>query len=554
MSKLPEDGVLADFSTDLDELGPDLHAEARSVAGRTRHAQDAFEVAVILGTLGYNDQRARELGCRDVFELADKIVSLLPLYGGPADEPPVGTVDHMAEPPPGPERMSLGLLGKSLLYSAPWIVAVIALVVARVSFWSTITPLEFSTTISLALFAALIVTGGFLQAFARRGLFYSMQHNAPLLLWTLRRTLGAGFLAILVVIGGGYLILEFVLQAYTPASNRSFLFFGISIGVLLLAFSPLYLGKALPEVVIAACAGGLVAILGGLWITDENYINLYKAQAVQFAAIWTVIIIAVLFDIRVLRRLGAPPVSVSVVDAETANRRVLAPRLGPVVRTVRAYWAYGTGFFVLLVVDQLIAGGVGRGQFIYNGVYQVGVGTGLLVLIPTLTYAIAASYLLPATVRREMTRNRVSGNGRINRVLLRFYRRHVVITLLVGLVSGALLLGGTQWFATASLLTVGLEAARDVYTCALAGYVLLGIGAFNTGQLFSMGRPQMPAGVVWTGAAVSLAAGLVLSMVWDPLMGPVIGLVMGAAVFALVTAVAAYRMFRGFDLSYYRAF
>lgn len=554
MSKLPEDAVLANFSTDLDELGPDLHAEARSVAGRTRQAQDAFEVAVILGTLGYNDQRARELGCRDVFELADKIVSLLPLYGGPPDEPPVGTVDHLAEPSPGPERMSLGLLGKSLLYSAPWIVAVIALVVARVSFWSTITPLEFSTTISLALFAALIVTGGFLQAFARRGLFYSMQHNAPLLRWTLRRTLGAGFLAILVVIGGGYVILEFVLQAYTPASNRSFLFFGISIGVLLLAFSPLYLGRALREVVIAACAGGLVAILGGWWITDENYINLYKAQAVQFAAIWTVIVIAVLFDIRVLRRLGAPPVSVSVVDAETANRRVLAPRLGPVVRTVRAYWAYGTGFFVLLVVDQLIAGGLWRGQFIYNGVYQVGVGTGLLVLIPTLTYAIAASYLLPATVRREMVRNRVSASDGINRVLLRFYRRHVVITLLVGLVSGALLLGGTHWFATASLLTVGLEAARDVYTFALAGYVLLGIGAFNTGQLFSMGRPQMPAGVVWAGAAVSLAAGLVLSLVWDPLLGPVIGLVMGAAVFALVTAVASYRMFRGFDLSYYRAF
>ena len=552
MSKLPDDAVFADFATDLDELGPDLHAEARSVAGRTRQAQDAFEVAVILGTLGYNDQRARELGCRDVFDLAEKIVSLLPLYGGPADEPPVGTADHIAEPPPGPERMSLGLLAKSLLYSAPWIVAVIALVIARVSFWSTITPLQFSTAVSLALFAALVVTGGFLQAFARRGLFYSLQHNAPLLYWTLRRTLGVGFLAILTVMGGGYLILEFVLQAYTPASNRAFLFFGISIGVLLLSFSPLYLARALREVVIAACAGGLVAVLGGWWITDENYINLYKAQGVQFAAIWTVIIVAVLFDVRVLRRLAAPPVA--AVDTSEENRRVLAPRIGPVVRSVRAYWAYGAGFFVLLVVDQLIAGGLWRGEFNYNGVYQVGVGTGLLVLIPTLTYAIAASYLLPATVRRAMTRNRVSGNDMINRVLLVFYRKHLVITLLVGLVSGALLLAGSDWFTTASLLTVGLADARDVYTCALAGYMLLGLGAFNTGQLFSMGRAQLPATVVWTGAGMSLATGLILAWVWDPLMGPVIGLLIGSAVFATVTSVAAYRMFRRFDLSYYRAF
>lgn len=82
VTMLPEDSVLADFTMDLEELGPDLHTEARSVAGRTRQAQDAFEVAVILATLGYGDQRARELGCRNVFELAEKVTSLLPLFGG----------------------------------------------------------------------------------------------------------------------------------------------------------------------------------------------------------------------------------------------------------------------------------------------------------------------------------------------------------------------------------------------------------------------------------------------------------------------------------------
>lgn len=552
MTTLPEASVLADFTMDLDEMGPDLHAEARSVAGRTRQAQDAFEVAVILATLGYSDQRARELGCRDVFELAEKVTALLPLFGGPVDEPPVGTIDHAPEPSPGPDRMSLGLLAKSLLYSAPWIVAVLALVIARVSFWSTTTPQMFSTTVSLALFASLIVTGGFMQAFARRGLFYSLQHNEPLLRWALRWTLGAGLAALLVVIGGGYLMLEYILQAYTPAANRSFLFFGMSIGILLLAFSPLYLARALREIVISACAGGLVAVVGGLSITVGNYINLYTAQWVQFSALWTAVVVALLFDVRVLRRLAAPPVGVE--DTSTDNRHVLAPRLGPVARSVRAYWAYGTGFFVLLVVDQLIAGGLWMGVFNYNGLYQVGVGTGLLVLIPTLTYAIAAGYLLPATVRREMRRYRVSGSAGINRVLLAFYRRHLVITLLVGLVSGALLLAATDWLATASLLTVHLQLAKDVYTAALAGYLLLGIGAFNTGQLFSLGRAQTPAALVWIAAGVSLMVGLFLSYEFEPLFGSITGLVTGSAVFAVTTTVAAYRMFRRFDLSYFRAF
>jgi hypothetical protein len=357
----------------------------------------------------------------------------------------------------------------------------------------------------------------------------------------------------LLVIGGGYLVLEFVLQAYTPASNRSFVLFGTSIGVLLLALSPLYLARALREVVVAAVAGGLVAVVGGSWITVGNYINLYAAQSVQLAAIWTVILVAVVSDVRVLRRLAAPPV-VADGDFSTETRQVLAPRLGPVMRSVRAYWAYGTGFFVLLVVDQLIAGGLWRGVFDYNGVYQVGVGTGLLVLIPTLTYAIAASHLLPATVRRAMIRNRVTGSELINRVMLGFYLRHVAITLLVGLVSGAVLLAATDWLTTASLLTVGLDTARNVYTCALSGYLLLGIGAFNTGQLFSLDRARIPAVVVWIGAAVSLAAGLTLSWLWDPLLGPITGLVLGSAMFAIATSVAAYRMFRLFDLNYYRAF
>jgi hypothetical protein len=552
MTTLPEGPSLTDFTMRLDELGPDLHAEARSVAGRTRQAQDAFEVAVILATLGYNDQRARELGYRDVFELAEKVAALLPLYGGPADEPPVGTVDHAPEPPPGPDRMSLGLLARSLLYSAPWIIAVLALLIARVSFWSTITPQMFSTTVSLALFAALVVTGGFMQAFARRGLFYSLQHSETLLRWAMRWTLGAGLGALLVVIGGGYLILEYGLQAYTPAANRSFLFFGMSIGILLLAFSPLYLARALRDVVIAAGAGGLVAVIGGLSITEGNYINLYTAQWVQFAALWTAVVVAVLFDVRVLRRLAAPPAGVE--DTAVDNRNVLVPRVGPVARSVRAYWAYGTGFFVLLVIDQLVAGGLWMGTFNYNGLYQVGVGTGLLVLVPTLTYAIAAGYLLPATVRREMRRHRITGSKGINRVMLAFYRRHLVITLLVGLASGALLLAATDWLATVSLLTVHLQQAKEVYTGSLVGYLLLGIGAFNTGQLFSLGRSRLPATTVWIGAAVSLAIGLALSYQWNDIFGPVTGLVTGSAVFAVATTVAAYRMFGRFDLSYFRAF
>ncbi len=545
------DGALTDLLLESDDFGADLHAEARSVAARTRQAQDAFEVAVILATLGYDDRRARELGCRDVFHLAERVTTLLPLFAGPPDERPVGIVDKVAEPSPGPERMSLGLIVRSVLYSAPWVVAVVALVVSRVSFWSTITTQQFSTAISLALFVALVVTGGFMQAFARRGVFYALQHNDPLLRWTLRWTLGLGASALVTVVVVGYLVLEFGLRAYTPAANWSFLLFGISIGVMLLAFSPLYLARAFWEVLAAAGAGGLVAVVGGWSITEGDYLNLYTAQWVQLGALWTAVLVAVLLDVRVLRRLGAAPAGTTTrVD----DRHVRAPRLGPVVRAVRGYWAYGTGFFVLIVADQLVAGGLWQGVFRYNGRYELAVGTGLLVLIPVLTYATAASYLLPATVQRELRRHRVTERDGVTRALMRFYCRHLAITLLVGLVSGAVLLAATDWLSTASLVTLGLDRVRGLYTCALVAYVLLGVGALNSGLLFSLGLPRVPAIAVWTGAGLSVAVGVSLSWAWEPLPAAVAGLLSGTAVFAAATWLAAHHVFRRFDTSYYRAF
>lgn len=550
MTTLPESGVLVDYTTYFDELGPDLHAEARSVAGRTRHAQDAFEVAVILATLGYNDKRARELGCRDVFDLARKVIALLPLFPGSASERSVGVAPRVVEEAQGPERMSPGLLLRSVLYSAPWIVAVIALVVARVSFWSTITTQQFSTAISLALFVGLVVTGGFMQAFARRGVFYALQHNGPLLRWTLRWTLGMGLAVLVILVAAGYAVLEFVLVAYTPAANRSFLLFGISIGVMLLAFSPLYLARAFWAVLLAAGTGGLVAVLGGWWITEGNYLNLYTAQWVQLGALWTAVLIAVAFDIRVIRRLGGAPSGTSQPQAD----QVRSPRLPAVVRAVRGYWLYGTGFFVLIVVDQLVAGGLWQGVFHYNGFYELAVGTGLLVLIPTLTYATAASYLLPATVQREVRRHLISERVKLNRVLLRFYMRHVLLTALVGLVTGAVMLTATDWLSTASLVTSGLDNVVGIYAWALVGYLLLGIGALNSGLLFSLGQPKVPAAAVWVGAAVSLVVGLTLAGAWLPLPGAVSGLIAGTTVFAAATSAAALNMFRHFDLSYYGAF
>lgn len=541
--------MTAPLDWSVDELRADLHVEARTVAAHTRTAQDAFEVAVVLATCGYTDQRAQELGSGDVFNLAERIYPLLPMFTGPVEELPIGANPPRVETPTGPDELSAGLLIRSLLYSAPWIVAIVALVVSRVSFWSTITTNQISSAISLGLFVALIVTGAFIQAFARRGIFYALQGNRELLSWALRRTLGLGAAVLVAVVGVGYLLLEPVLRAYTPAATRSFAYFGVSIGLMLLAFAPLYLARAFWLILVAAGAGGSVAIFGGLQITHGQYINPYTAQHVQLLALGTAIVAALIFDGFVLRRLVR-----SGPTIEDVSGRVRAPSLLPVARSVGQYAAYGAGFFALIIVDQLVAGGAWCGTFDYDGRYELAVGVGLLVLIPTLTYGVSASELLPAIVQRELHRHRVNEAAGLRRVLSAFYLRHLTVTTLVGIGSGLLLFALGFFLAATTSVTAGLSDVYGVYGGALLAYLFVAVGAFNSGMLFSLSAPKMPAIVSWVGTGISCAVGVVLARLWNPEDGALLGLLLGAAVFAVATTLATRRTFACFDISYYRAF
>ena len=71
-------------------------------------------------------------------------------------------------------------------------------------------------------------------------------------MWSLRWTLGAGLVVLVAAVAAIYAVLEPGLHAYTPAATRSFLLFGISIGALLLAFCPLFLARAVGEVLLAS--------------------------------------------------------------------------------------------------------------------------------------------------------------------------------------------------------------------------------------------------------------------------------------------------------------
>ncbi|MGH3321655.1 MAG: hypothetical protein ACRDN9_16070 [Streptosporangiaceae bacterium] len=540
------DGAVDHSIFDFDR---DLHVEARSVLTLSPEPQNNFEVAVILETQGYTDEMARSLGSPDIFALAERVFAVLSLYTGDTIADAARPATEPASAAPAASRMPVLIL-RGLLYSVPWLFALAALLVSRVSFWSTITTVQFSSTISLALFVALVLSGGFVQAFARRGTFYALQGNFPLLSWVTRWTLGVAVLVALLVCGGLYVLLEWGLRAYTPSATWAFLWFGLSITGMLLALAPLYMARAFGAVAVTVGAGAVFLILAGQYITHGDYINPYTAMRVQLVAIWVVVVLATAADMIVLRR-------AVVSGADPLAGPVRPPRLSAVARSVGGYAAYGACFFLLIIVDQLVAGGLWRGQFVYDGRYELAVGVGLLVLIATLTYVVAVSERFPHVVRAALRRYSVAEVVRLRGHLASFYRRHLAVLLLIGIGAAVTLLALASWspgFAAIFSTHPSIRAVIGLFGGALTAYVLLSVGALNSGLLFALARPAAPALGTALGSLVSFVVGGLAGWIWQPEAGALLGLVAGTALFGAVTTHVAWRAFRDFDASYYRAF
>lgn len=512
---------------------------AHEVAAVDASPRGPFDTAVVLEMLGYNDDRAQAVGAPNVFSLAESVYEYVEAMIA------LDPVEDVAATPRWPNAK---MLLRGMLFSAPWLTAMAALFIARTSLWSTITTTQFSSTISVALFIALVLSGAFIQAYARRATFYRLQGNRALLVSVTIR-MGAALLAVaLGVFFALYYLFEDVLAVYTPASNLKFLEFGVAITVLLSALAPLYMTYAVGWLTAATLGGAGFVVVAAHETSRGDYLNMYVAMRIGLAGIGIVVAIAVAGSVVVLRR----PAVDAPCAAPTAVQR---PRGASVVITTAPYAIYGGAFFVLLTIDQLVEGGLLRGGFTYDGRYQLAVAVALLVLIPTLSYVVAVQHLLPETAKGALARPTTELADSAS-TFREFYRRHLGVLLALGIAAASML--------TIAMYEVGRYAGPGsalpdirhdlpVFVAAVAAYVLLAVGTFNSGLSFALSRPWVPAVTIVGSSAVSCAIGGTLFIATHARVGPAVGLLCGCALFAALTTITTSRVFASFVTHYYAA-
>ena len=518
-----------------------LNLLAEEVLSEIEQPKDLWEVAASLEVSGIRDIDARqEFGCADVFDLAQRIFAL-------AQEMPT------AQPRP-PQRQAplLWRFFKSyvrgLLFSMPMAAQIFAMILFGYALWAWV---EFSlteaTAIGLGTVMSFLVTGGFTQAIARRGLFYIHQQQDIL---TRKVTYRFFFTGMLTVIAVGLLlfIINLVFEMLTAEMAFYAQVYYFLLSALWLSFSILYmLRQQLLFTLITVI--GIVIVHTGILILKWPMIltqatGLVAAIGLSLAAGW------VILQRKAKRAQGEFAVS----DM---------PRVSMVVYSVAPYFFYGILYFAFLFADRIMAWSADKGRglipyFIwFDTRYELGMDWALLCFVLTVgvlefTMQEFSERIVPA----EQTM-RADGFDHFNRRFTRFYYTHLALFLAVSVASiigafwGMIYMRETGLFPFIEFFFNPLS--ESVFWWAAVGYVFLVWGLFNSVFLFALSRPAL----VLRSLAPALALNLIVGFVFSRAVRydlAVIGLTAGSLVFMLVSGYYARRTFRKLDYFYYSAY
>ncbi len=532
---------------DLDELRvqpsvyDNLHVEARRVLDRNPEPRNLRDVAVALESMGYTTTSARDLGFQSVFDLAGAVYELTYLYYVPS-------VRVVTDRRGTWRRFADDYLSGSW-YGVPWIMSVVVLFFGRVALWSSLdSSPQVAAMVSLAFFVAAVLAGACSQMLGRKGTFYFLQKNFPLVRWTVTRFLVYGVSTALLVIAVVYS--AYVVPSYGLHLGAVFAEFAVAIFAFLVSAAPLYMLRRFYTLAIATGLA-LVVTLATARLFSASSPGLRHAQLLGLAvgSGAMVVIAASYFAVR------------GETDPGTRDTLTIVkpPELRVVLWYSAPYAAYGAAYFVMILVGPLVAGfaygrSLGIDQYVYPSTYEGSVDLALLelVFVLGLVYASIERFgrrLIPLLENQRLDR------WPLARSALRREWALGVLTVaglsgVVALVLPTILLHLLPATLTSSVRTPGGMTVLEVTSL---GFALIPVGMLCSQFLFFLGRPRAPVIAACSGALVSGIATALLAQSGDLTLGAW-GFPAGASIYAGVTALASYRALAAGEESFYASF
>jgi hypothetical protein len=464
---------------------------------------DRWEVIALIESAGYSDRRLQdECGVADARTLAAVVYDRL------RQESPSPILAPLPEPMRARAAAAVGSFcadfGGSAIYAAPWLVL----------FWmqhmrpdAFATPAPLSGPLMLALMASLVGSAGFVQAIARKGVFYCSMGQRAVAQHVTGRLFEWGALVTLAA------------AAAMAAAGWHFAFVPLpALAVALMYYVTLSL-------LWMVCA--LVALDGRRWRVPVVFL----AGAAAFTAV---------------HRAGGSTLTAHLAGAYGAliaggamaavdRLRTAAPLSLPnahiLLHLLAPYFWYGTLYFSLLFADRLVAGTVRllRGDsFGLDGPYVHAVDVALVSFLVMAAIVEHMNTIFMRGLRRDV-RQHASDDAALR---VRVQRRHLVLLSIVVVCFPAL--DAVCRSASVTLRPLALDEGWRVLVLASMGYLLLSAGLLNSLILLSLNRPFAVVSSFALALVVNVVTGTLLALLVDPSYAAG-GLLAGSAVLAVRT-------------------
>jgi hypothetical protein len=530
--------VLAPFDEPLQEL-------TEFVLETTGSPVDAWAVAATLESRGLRDVDAvARFEQPDIFHLADVV------YARCRTE--LEAADRRRDPEPAPSWVQqagrfMGFYVRGTFFAMPMAIQIVSVLVLGYALWSYLgfTDAQ-ATAVAVGTILSFVVTGGFVQAIGRLGLFYGEQSSHILAFQVCYRLIRMGMVAV-VVVGAVWWLSNLLSPGIAQETLAVSLVYYLLLSSLWLFMAVLYTLQ-MKVAIVASTSVGLVVIGGVLNGTG------FGVYAAHWGGLILSNVIAFSLGFRVLRK-RARGVSGDMELAELPRDSILAYSTGP-------YFAYGICYFLYLFLDRLVGWSAGDDPlpFViwFRTPYELGLDWALLSLVLTialLEYTINEFSALIIPVQKRFSGFDRDGH---NAYFQRFYRRQ--LTTLAGL---SVFSAWLTFVAVGSLRRFdSLKQARDffaspltyqVYWVGAVGYALLVWALMNGVFFFCLSRPWFVLKSIGPALVVNLLVGFVASRAGAYWMSAC-GLAAGALVFGIMSSRFMRRVMNRLDYFYYSAY
>ncbi len=509
------------------------------VTSKQLHPENHYEVAAILESIGWNDERAFSVfGVGDIFELALEIFNVIneDISFSSFEEEVRYSFWHKS-------NVVIKSFIRGVIFALPMALSVLSMLTLRFSLWSyEYLSVEVATCIAIGTIFSFLTVGGFMQAIARRGFLYLRQgyyNLARKITWYFIRL---GYL-LTAVVTLAFLIFNLIFEAFPYDMMMIIIVYYVFLCAIWFSVTVMYILER--EFTFTGLIAGGIVIVYVLFVLLK--INIIVSQVIALGIVAIVGIALIIHFFSKEERKMEKGVEPSL------------PKRSITLYTTFPFFAYGFVYFAFLFVDRIIGWSTNNSYMPYiiwfRGAYELGLDFALLMLIVPM----GACEVVVSNMMDELAESQKNSFGvdslTIDSRFWRLYVRRLFVVAVISVVS-AIITYIVVWLLENNPLPgfrtgfLSNYVTNFVLIIGLISYAIVAVSLMNCVTLFSLSQPEMAGRAVLISLVVNIVVGFLLSR-WINYYYSVFGLLAGSIVFLVLSTRKILQVFRNLDYYLY---